>query len=148
MYMYLFFNWERVREPRVCGQREEWGKGLPFNEAESSHGAFRLKKKKCWFYMPKSWKEPDGLRLWCIFPDGRCHFVFCINWLNLLALCAYFRGHHSLLSMGQKSPLAPEPSSSMREAWRTVLRRCRRAQSFLPTDHGKSSGRGLAAPWP
>lgn len=62
--------------------------------------------------MPKSWKGLDGSRLWCIFPDGRCHFVFCINWLNLLALCTYFRGNHSLLSIGQKSSLALESSWS------------------------------------
>lgn len=62
--------------------------------------------------MPKSWKSLDGSRLWCIFPDGRCHFVFCINWLNLLALCTYFRSNHSLLSIGQKSSLALEPSWS------------------------------------
>lgn len=62
--------------------------------------------------MPKSWKGLDGSRLWCIFPDGRCHFVFCINWLNLLALCTYFRGNHSLLSIGQKRSLALEPSWS------------------------------------
>lgn len=24
---------------------------------------------------------------WCVLPDGRCHSVFCINWLNVLALC-------------------------------------------------------------
>lgn len=62
--------------------------------------------------MPKSWKGLDGSQLWCIFPDGRCHFVFCINWLNLLALCTYFRGNHSLLSIGQKSSLALHPSWS------------------------------------
>lgn len=69
-------------------------------------------KKSVDFYMPKSWKGLDGSRLWYIFPDGRCHFVFCIHWLNLLALCTYFRGNHSLLSIGQKSSLALEPSWS------------------------------------
>lgn len=72
--------------------------------------------------MPKSWKGLDGLRLWCIFPDGRCHFVFCINWLNLLALCTYFTGNHSLLSIGQKSSLALEPSWSGEGGMRDVLR--------------------------
>lgn len=30
--------------------------------------------------------------LLCASPDGRCHFVFHINWVNFLALCTYCRG--------------------------------------------------------
>lgn len=47
--------------------------------------------------------------------------MFCINGLNLLALCTYFRGNHSLLSIGQKSSLALQPSWSGREGGGPVL---------------------------
>lgn len=40
---------------------------------------------------------------WCVPPDGRCRSVFCINWLNVLALCTYFRGEHPPLSTEQNS---------------------------------------------
>lgn len=112
IYLYIFLT-VCVMGEWMTSDRNGWT-GITFNEAGSSHGPFRLKKKKkkCWFYMPKSWKGLDSSRLWYIFPDGICHFVFCINWLNLLALCTYFRGNHSLLSIGQKSSLALEPSWS------------------------------------
>lgn len=98
--------------------------------------------------MPKSWKGLDGSRLWCIFPDGRCHFVFCINGLNLLALCTYFRGNHSLLSIGPKSSLALQPSWAVREEGGTVVGMHRQQPKRPPSRGGKSLGWGFRCSLP
>lgn len=45
VFIYLF-NWQNACDRRIDGQRQEWGRGITFNEAGSSHGPFRLKKKK------------------------------------------------------------------------------------------------------
>lgn len=84
----------------VDGQAQEWEKrGITFNEAGTFHVDLSDFKKLLILHakiMKGPWLTRHGFGVFFQMADA--HFVFCINWLNLLALCTYFRGNHSLLS--------------------------------------------------